>query len=505
MLAHEQPLQRDGKRTVHPTIGGLAGPGTLAGTTVARPKEMPTKGDCTHVVESKRELIDAVETDGATVYVPDDINVTGARNVWTGKDVTLVSGYCDPTIMGAGATIKQDYYHDHLFMSRGSSPPTLWGVSFEGPNKNYFDPQERAESADWDTDRPEDWYASAIWSLDTGGTFKLYGCHFSGWPWAGVLAGAKDKETTVDIDRCTFVNNQMESMGYGFEQLDGKASIKRSFFNANRHGTTSFGYPTCSYAVAYCVFGPDENRGHLEDMHGLANNIRTDSDVAGGYMNSYRNTYMGTWDAGNRANPDGFAQEAIVWRGIPAIPSYVDKCHFYHPNPPDDKKPNTQGQAIRQETKRWRNVDIRDNHYGKTLKAGFGAPLAPIRKPTKPEKPTPTKPSPAPTPDQPAKDERELTVSGHGFAGGYEIRIRGGDIRLGEDAELNDETHTLNSGKQYHEIRGRIINATDTIIMEPGAQLESVWTEVPIGIEIDEEPISVGAYLGPALTRKLNK
>lgn len=122
MLSHESALRGYSRK-----IGGSAGNGTHGGS-IERPKGMPSRGDADRVVATKKELINAVQKDGATVWLDrsgDKIDVGGAKNVVFGDDVTIVGGFCDPSVEGRGPVIRQKHYERYLFISKWGKAPTL--------------------------------------------------------------------------------------------------------------------------------------------------------------------------------------------------------------------------------------------------------------------------------------------------------------------------------------------------------------------------------------------
>lgn len=362
------------------TIGGSAGEGTHGGPDLAAPTAMPTREEADVVVSTRTELLNAIRTAGAVVLLDPDVDVidlTGVSNVTIGANVTLVGHYANPAIPGYGPLLVQSDWMTRTFRTRNSL--TLIGVAFLGPmvgadyreamrrdqtrpteREIYFDPRDR-------DDPDEDFYASGIFCY--GAQFSAVGCFFAGWSMAGLELGAKNHETRAVIERSTFVDNLMETVGYGIEHYNGEMSVRRCYFDRCRHGISSFGHPTGGYAQAETIYGSGLWAGHASDMHGLAANSQTDSTVAGKYLNSYRCTFMSTKDIA------GYGQEGIAIRGVPAEMSYIDKCHFFHPDEPDPENPNVQGMAWRQETARLENFEDRGCVYGPALVEGYGAPL----------------------------------------------------------------------------------------------------------------------------------
>lgn len=505
VLAHEQPLRTNSINAVfHQSIGGSAGNGTHGGD-IPKPDDMPPREAWTHEVTTPEGLIDAVTTENAVVGYTEDIDMTGHHGIEWASNVTLVGGYCDPSVDGRGPVIKTDYYQD-LFVSCYHEAPSLYGVSLRGPNTNYFDP--RSDERTQNDVQPEDWYAGGLHCYDSNGIFEAIGCEFWGWSLSGLLIGAKNHLTEAVIDRCSFHHNQMETLGYGVEHYNGEMTITKSFFDACRHGVSSFGYKSGSYAIAQCVFGPNEWRGHLQDMHGLANNVDTDSRVAGGYMNSYQNTYLGNWDAGNLDHPDGYAQEAIAIRGVPDQSSYVDKCHFpNHEEVDHDTYPNEQGQAIRQETEGWTNFEIRDNRFkGDGLEEGYGAPRTddgtkqpPDQSPKQPpEKPANDKPSDNPSTTPPTKQptEETITINGVDVHANYELTVDG-DIAVGERSEGNETITTNDDGTTT--VTGYVTKYADSFTVAPNTTLVSLRIDNPLSITRDDESVDIAPLVGTAV------
>jgi hypothetical protein len=362
-LPHEKPLQGYARN-----IGGSAGKGTHGGQAVKRPSGMPTKAEADYVVSTPDELVNAVTTDEAIVYIDKTITLKGPQNIELGDNVTLVGGFCDPTIPGRGPVIEQDYYHRKLFISNYQRPPTLWGISLRGPNSDleYFDPRDEEYSGGDLT--PEDWYAGGIHCYDDKekGTFRAIGCEFWAWTVAGIELGAKDHQTDADVIRCTFHSNIMETLGYGIEQYNGHLWCDRSFYDRCRHGISGYGYTTESWELTESVIGPNDWAGHAMDMHDRVEPNR------GGHHISVRDcTFMITEDIA------GYGQEGIAQRGVSVAGDEIWGCDFWHPTKP--VPPGDQGDAYRQETPEQRdsfeNFNPHDNAFGGPNK-GFGAPRA---------------------------------------------------------------------------------------------------------------------------------
>lgn len=375
-LSHEGALQGYARN-----IGGSAGTGTHGGTAVQRPEEMPTREEATHHVSTASDFRTAVQQDGAIVYLDETVTLQSSQPIELGSNVQIVGGYCDPEIPGRGPIIEQDYYVRKTFVSEYQEAPTLWGVSMRGPNTDLesFDPR-KSPYEEGDTDRT-DWYAGGIHCKDTTGTFTAIGCEFWGWTIAGIELGATADgrpkyPTDAEVRRCTFHHNNMETFGYGIEQYCGHLWCDRSFYTANRHGISGFGFPTESYVLTESVIGP-ECVSHAMDMHRLYDNHKEKSQSwwdnrpftkndGGEYVDIRDCTFMNTTNIGGKGT------EGIVQRGLSEERFEVWGCDFWHPTKPE--APGGESDAYRvynRET--WKNFNAHDNAFDGPNE-GFGAP-----------------------------------------------------------------------------------------------------------------------------------
>lgn len=455
------PLSQEPLRGYSRRIGGSAGSGTHGGRGIERPEDMPTKDDATHVVETKTGLIDAVQQDGAIVYVDDDIDVSGAHDIRLGDGITLVGGYCDPEIPGRGPVIRQKHYERHLFVSKWGEAPTLWGVSLRGPNTSFFDPRERVTSDEWDTDDASDWYSSGLWCYDEN-ELEVYGCEFFGWTLAGLEIGSNGHKTPATIKRSSFHHCIMETLGYGIEHYNGDVWIDRCFFDACRHGFSGFGYPGEKVDITNCVIGPADDTegwcGHALDMHKLEDNLHNGDWTAGGHFRIRNCTSMCTWDL------NGYAQEGFAIRGTPDEVSWEDKNHWFQDEKPD--APGEQGDAYRQEVKDpssgWQNFEPRDSIYGARDPAevpeGYGAPRA--------------------NQDDGTPTMTTLEINGQGNPANYKIFIDG-SAEPGDDANKGDH---VESDDEYNVIVGFVHKGKDTYELAEGTSITAIQSNGPIAV-----------------------
>lgn len=490
MLTHEQPLEG-----FSPEIGGSAGEGTHGGG-IARPKRMPTKADSDYVVTNTDELLNAVTQDDAVVYVDDDIDVTGARNVRLGSGVTLVGGFCDPDRTengGRGPVIKQDYYNParydepvaRTFISKWGEAPTLWGISLRGPNTEYFDPRERANSDEWDSNRPEDWYATGLWVYDDS-ELIVNGCEFFGWTMAGVELGSRGHETRGSFYRCSFHDCMMETLGYGIEQYNGVATFHRCFFDRCRHAVSGFGYPNEHYTVTKSVIGPGPWCGHALDMHSLANNLHNGDNTAGGSVTIRDCSIMSTKDV------RGYDQEGFAGRGIPAEEYRIENCHFWHTEKPSE--PNVQGNAYRQETDRWRQFYVDNNVFGAlSRRAGVGAPLAHKAAGDLGNEQTGDR-------GGEAANDMKLKIEGRGIPANYRVTVRG-TATTTEGSDKGDRVRSNDDGTVT--ILGYVNRHADSFELGDKTQLQAVRMSGPVDIyrggkKVDLAPlVAAGAWQRP--------
>lgn len=492
MLDFESPLS---DYNAKPEIGGSAGKNTHGGS-IDRPDGMPTKSDADHVVSTKKELLDAITQDGVTVWLDrsvDEIDITGAKNVWIGEDITLVGGFCDPKVDGRGPVLKNDYYHRHIFRTR--SPVTFYGVAFRGPNTEYFDPRERVQSSDWNSDNLDDWFSSGIHAHPSkgNGTCKFVGCEFWGWTLAGIEIGAKNYMTQAVVERCSFHDSPMETAGYGIEHYNGSVDVRHCFFDSSRHGISGFGHRNEEIHVKDSVFGPGPWSGHALDMHDLGANIDGAGNVAGRYLRADRCTFMGTRDV------RGYDQEGLAIRGVPVEESRVSDSHFYHSSKPDPT--GEEGDAYRQAVEDgWKRFTPENNHFGKEPKDGHGAPRV-QEKPAEDDEDKETE-NPSGTPTAPDDSTMKLTIHGRGTSGEYEIVVHG-TVKPTGNIEDNDSIENL--GNNRRKVSGGIVGAADTFELGENATIERAWFTAPARITKNGEPIDTGSLVAAEADRRLTE
>jgi PKD repeat protein len=367
-------------------VGGSAGPGTHGGDHVSRPAGMPTKAEANYIVTSSTDLRSAINDAGSgdVIYIDSDIDISGFSDEYLPTNCKLVGGFCDPERTENNGRGPILYNHaDAPFNRRhiiSAGPIEVWGVSFEGPRaqydtleEKYFDPRDKPGDE-------TDYYVSALWTYpepDTSGSL-IYGCEFRGWHVAGLEAGERTTPSDVQIERCTFMNNCMETLGYGVEQWNGHAEFNLCYFNFNRHSISGFGYDTESWVVRDSMHGPDVI-SHAFDMHGLRQNTDYEGNLAGKYCTLENVTIPYTEE---QVRYPGSGQEGFRLRGVSEEITTVADNHFYHSNPPDP--PGESGdpfwQTYPDQPNEFVNLSYSGNNYGERLEQEKGCPLnSPIK------------------------------------------------------------------------------------------------------------------------------
>lgn len=491
MLPHEKPL-----RGYHKSIGGSAGKYTHGGDT-SKPENMPSRDDADYLATNYDELSDALQDAGSTVYIDAHIDVSRKSTIDAAGGNTIVGQYCDPAVESVGNWIRHDdneadkYTKTIIRHRAGSEPLTMYGVYMLGPRYRRSDEDHTADGFDdmlstavWDSASPED------------GRFKVIGCRFSGWTWAGISIGAKRHPTDARVRRCTFNKNNFNHYGYGINQFNGDLWVDRCFFDDNRHWTAGFGYPTEETDITNCVGGPGPGLSHAWDKHSLQNN-RSDGDETAGHHLRMRNcTTMQT------KRIDGGPQEAVKIRGVTEALSWFQDCHFYHESPPDPDEPDTV-QVIRQETDEWDNVEFadRNNHYGRNEPPdGVGAPRDPDYSADSAEQDE--DPTPKPDPKEIEGETKVVQIQGEGSGigwGGYWIYVSGEAVPA-KQTEKNDvvkrqaETNVL-VGQLYDSGR-------DTFEISKDASLVGAWFTHPCTVRIDGDRVD---YLPSLVSSEANR
>lgn len=362
-------------------VGGSAGDGTHGGHHVTRPTAMPTKSEADYVIRTGHGLKDALQQGGpgVIIYIEDDADISNFNDISVPNGCKLVGGFCDPEIPGRGPVLfnhdDPPYKRHHL---RADGYIECWGVSFEGPQQEYFDPREAPGDA-------SDYYSNALFAYGTnsngreGADVFLYGCEFRGWGIAGLELGARNTPSVGHIERCTFINNPMETYGYGVEQYDGPCEVSWCYSNNNRHDFSGFGYYSESWYFHDNMHGTTV-LSHAYDMHGLNQNLSGAPNNAGKFTRVERCTFPFLEDD----RPDYYSdQEGVTIRGIPEEESWVRDCHFYHSGPPAGDGPGVNGDPFRQDNidqNHFVNFTYRGNNYGEKLEDGKGCPLnAPVK------------------------------------------------------------------------------------------------------------------------------
>lgn len=325
-------------KTASPAVGGGAGYDRCVG---------PASAD--RIVDTREDLLTALDGAERVVYVADDaeIDLTGASNIPLKPGVTLASGRGRDG--SGGGLVYTDSSPRWLFRSRADDV-RVTGLRLRGPRTAYFDPREEPGA-------PEDAYSCGLHLF--GETAEVDNCELFGWPHAAIAFGAREQPTESFAHHNAIHHNRMETLGYGIELYDGWCRIEHTYFDANRHAVTGFGYDTNGFTAQYNLLGPNPI-SHAFDMHRLSENISCEDDLlAGKSISVCQNTFAYTEDTLGRS------QEALDVRGVPAEKSVVDHNWFAH----EHELTGEYGDAVRQGIDEpFRRLRVGpNNHYGPTI------------------------------------------------------------------------------------------------------------------------------------------
>ncbi len=303
------------------------------------------------IVDSRAALLAALDTASANtiVYIADDaeIDLTGEANIPLQEGVTLASGRGRDG--SDGGLVYTDASPRWFIRSRADSV-RVTGLRLRGPRTDYFDPRE-------EFDEKEEAYSCGLHLF--GDTAEVDNCELFGWPHAAIAFGAREYATEGYAHHNAIHHNRMETLGYGIELYDGYSRIEHTYFDANRHAVTGFGYATNGYEAQYNLIGPNPI-SHAFDMHRLSENISCDDPLlAGKALSIHHNTFAYTEDTLDRP------QEAVDIRGIPEERSVIDWNWFAHEREPTGAR----GEAVRQGIDDpFQRVDVGpNNQYGPTI------------------------------------------------------------------------------------------------------------------------------------------
>jgi hypothetical protein len=278
-------------------LGILGGPsltmaqrrkGTGSPVSFASQRKRIRKQDATVVVHNRSELVDALQTPGAVIWLPESVtidmqppgNISIEPNVTIASNRNLASGPRNGR--GNGGKIKTDEYMQRIFLAKG--PCRVTGVRLQGPEMRYFDPPYDALYS----------YAASCLQFQ-GQTAIVDNCEAYGWTAMALGIGTKGTPTQGWIHHNNFHHNQMNYLGYPMELFNGVHLIEWNYFAKYRHAITAYGYLTNGYEARCNIIGPPGGSPYAFafDMHSLGeqSNFPSSNTTAGKYVNVHHNVF----------------------------------------------------------------------------------------------------------------------------------------------------------------------------------------------------------------------
>jgi hypothetical protein len=299
-----------------------------------------TSADATHVVRSESDLRSALSDAGATVWLPErvEILIEGSTPIPIASNVTFASNR--GLDGGQGALIKTTEYRSTVFESR-ESRIRITGLRVKGPRTEYFDPREKSQ--------PSSAYYSRGFEL-FGDRIEIDHCELFGWTSAAVSLGARNAPTGSRIHHNAIHHNQMQTLGYGIDARNGEHIIEWNYFDSNRHSVAGFGHRQNGYEARFNIVGPHAVR-HAFDMHGLSENLTGyTGPLAGKYIRVHQNVFALTSAA------------AVVLRGASGQQSWVTNnwCAAIPLLAFDGRRSIIRQTSVESPTR----FRVADNHYG---------------------------------------------------------------------------------------------------------------------------------------------
>ena len=316
------------------------------------PSRRVRRADADRVVESRRELLTALDeaSRGEVVWVDGDVDMSGAEDV-TVSGVTLASGYGltdEPT-----GRLHTDTKPGPMLTAEDGARIT--GLQLHGDEFEYFDPADRFPGVERAIYR----VGAATAVFVRGDDVEIDNVELAGWTYAGVSVrreGRRDVRT--HIHHVDGVDNPTESAGYAVVVRWGRPLIEHCYFDNNRHSVAGSGYDHCAYVLRFCVVG-GYHSSHAIDMHGK-NHPDADSKIAG-----WKSRVVNNVVKLRESHLDGAPQPAVKFRGRPLELSLVARNWFFNDRARVDNE--DRGAAVRQlyaSQHEYENLDVRDNVYG---------------------------------------------------------------------------------------------------------------------------------------------
>lgn len=270
--------------------------------------------DADYAARSADELADALERAGRgdVVWVPGDeaIDVRGLSGVEIDAGVILAS---DRGLNGSsGALLYTPENPEPLFKIVGAGA-RVTGIRFKGPVTTHVEYSWKREGN-----------CVSVRADDV----EIDNCVFRGWGYACVELGRTGFVEDSHVHHNHFVDNPMQSLGYGVVVRHADPLIQSNYFDYNRHAISGSGYPDCSFVARNNFCGPHTILAPF-DMH-----RENEVDSSGGWQAGKRfeivqNVVLATTHAGG-----GHDMTGIFIRGVPMEESLIANNQFAHPGKP---------------------------------------------------------------------------------------------------------------------------------------------------------------------------
>lgn len=267
--------------------GGTSRTGNAPVSFASRRKRIQRQ-DATVVVHNSEELIEAIQTPNAVVWIPanETIVVAGHGTYGIAPGVTIAS---NRNLGGKGGLIRVPKYLSRTFIVPDGEA-RLTGVRLQGPRSEYFNPPEDEMSA---------YTACGIHFQGKSGIVD--NCEVFGWPGFGVGFGTRSTPTQGWIHHNDMHHCQMDGLGYPIESFNGLQLIEWNYFSHYRHVVSGYGWRTNGYEARCNVIGPPSPAiVHFAfDMHRLGEqqNVADSNNLGGRYQNIHHNVFEITSDS----------------------------------------------------------------------------------------------------------------------------------------------------------------------------------------------------------------
>lgn len=315
--------------------GAFTQPGWATGPRV-------TSSDADHVVRSGSELENAIESTsgGEVVWVPGDarVDVTGLRYVTPAANVTVAS---DRGLDGSDGALVESTESIHPLFKLTNAGVRFTGLQFLFPvtaNQSY-------SSSDVGT-------GIAVDAEDV----EIDNCVFRGFGHAGVEIGRGGHVGGTHIHHNHFVDNPMDSLGYGVVVYHGDPLVQTNYFDNNRHGIAAGGDDDCAYTAYYNVFGP-YTVSHTLDMH------EGNGGNGGRSFTIVQNVVLAT------ERIDGHVESGIYIRGDPIEESVIAHNQFAHDSEPSGTGDWGDAYELSVSSVEGSNIVPTHNHYAQSSPA----------------------------------------------------------------------------------------------------------------------------------------